>query len=526
MSPPPKPAISSGDPRARSVEGSLADCLMVPRGAITTFDGQVIDVGGAVWEWRSRPNAGTRHRFDFSLLVVDQLASENSVEVVRWWLARVLTTRKGASASNHVSSLVRFLRWRKRRAKRMGWVHRPLDFTELTAEECIAFNESLLASRQPSRSAPFSYIRSMLRAVAPRLGPLLEQGLVEQLDAVTALRSRQGHAVRTLDPLKGALTDGEVYALRAAADAGRGTELQRSLLRLCLETGMYGEAISDLKSDEIRFEETDVLDRGTGRIKKSRQWIVDRPRVKKGTEARETRELYVTPALGAALHARSRESIYVFPEVRCPAPNGRIATLLTAFARAVGIPNERAGGSLRLSTRRLRYTLGTALAADGQEPEMIAHALDHGHVKEAAAYIEVSRHLVDRVNTMIAPAAERLIKRFRGEIKFEGDNQGRALPIVPNQGPSLDSDRGLSGIGGCGAGTLCRLAWPLSCYACDRFIAWADADHEGVLADLLERQRMFLEGGETRVVAQLSDVILAVQDVIAEVSRRKEETGL
>jgi integrase len=400
----------------------------------------------------------------------------------------------------------------------------PLDFGELTAAELIDYNEALLANGSPLRSHHFSNMRVMLRAVAARAGERMQSGLVERINSVKAPRSREGHAVRTQDPQKGALTSGEVNALRAGANEGRGTELQRTLLRLCLETGMYGEAISDLKATDIRHEEVEELDRATGRMKGVRRWILDRPRVKKGTQHRETRELYLTAALGEALHARSHGGPYLVPEVRSDFPNREISKQLTAYARELSVLNERTGEPLRLSTRRFRYTLGTELAADGHEAETIANILDHGHIKEAKAYIEVSRRLVKRVNAMIAPEAERFLKRFRGRVEGQEEPRNRTLPVILNQGPSLDSD-GLSGIGGCGAGTLCELAWPLSCYACDRFIAWGDADHEGVLANLVERRTLFEEQGDTRVARQLDEVVLAVKDVIAEVERRRAEVG-
>ena len=206
-------------------------------------------------------------------------------------------------------------------------------------------------------------------------------------------------------------------------------------------------------------------------------------------------------------------------------PSAAVASLLTAFAEEAGIANERTGGPLTLTARRLRYTLGTALAEDGHDAETIAHILDHGHTKESKAYIEVSRQIVDRVNQQITPVAERFIRRFRGQIGQAAETGARSLPIILNQGPSLDSDDNLSGIGGCGAGVLCKLAWPLSCYGCDRFVAWVDADHEGVLAALIERRNVFALSGDARIATELDDVILAVEEVIAEIARRRTQEG-
>ena len=301
----------------------FAEVFKLEQATLTTFDRQQVAVGGQTWVWRSRPNAGSRYKCDFEkMYLADALLTPESLQLIRWWVAYLLRTRSGSTAIRHARHLRLFCRWRRSRLASAGGEPLPLDFGNLTAEELIAFNEWLIASRRKSKRLPFSDIRRMLQRVVPRAPQCFQSGLVEAISPVGASRPRQGHAVRSRDPEKGALTSGERYALRKAVDNGLGPELQRSLVRICLETGIYPLALSDLRADEIEHEEVETLDRATGRYTVVKHWVLRRLRVKKRTEKRETRDLYVTDATGEALDARRRsvDGEWLFPEVRTDHP--------------------------------------------------------------------------------------------------------------------------------------------------------------------------------------------------------------
>ncbi len=145
------------------------------------------------------------------------------------------------------------------------------------------------------------------------------------------------------------------------------------------------------------------------------------------------------------------------------------------YAVAAGIISHRTGKPLHLSPLRLRHTFGTRHAEQGTPTRLLAELLDHSYQGSSLFYVKSTSSLVGRLNQVLGnnEALSGVIDRFLGRVALrDGTESGKS--IVPGSTPTL---KNLGGIGVCGAGYLCRLYPPLSCYVCPKFVAWADGPH-------------------------------------------------
>jgi hypothetical protein len=187
-----------------------------------------------------------------------------------------------------------------------------------------------------------------------------------------------------------------------------------------------------------------------------------------------------------------------------------IAGLIRKFSEThelmAGGSNER----IYLNARRLRYTFGTMLAATGAPPVAIAEALDHSDLQNVGVYVLATGKLADRLNDAIGRHVDPWVKRFMvGPVESIPEN-GANVVLSPDPSKAL-------GIGYCGLSSQCSLFPPDSCYGCDFFQPWIDADHESVLrrvelrkAGLIEKQGNLKD----RIPHQLDAVIESLKLVI------------
>jgi len=195
-----------------------------------------------------------------------------------------------------------------------------------------------------------------------------------------------------------------------------------------------------------------------------------------------------------------------------------ISNLLKKFVNRHKIISPLTKEILRISTRRLRYTLGTALAAEGISKKELARILDHTDTQHVLVYFELAGSIVEHLDKATAKGFAQYLKLFRGRIIYSDlesvnlDSHDKHLLFIDESNPTE-----LTNIGLCGQESICHLDPPFSCYLCEKFQPYSFADHEHVLDCLLQGRSKRLEKYEgARLGIQLDDVIFAVAQVVEE----------
>jgi integrase len=193
-------------------------------------------------------------------------------------------------------------------------------------------------------------------------------------------------------------------------------------------------------------------------------------------------------------------------------PSGRITDLLHAFARRTRLMSPVTGEPLRITPRRLRYTLATGLVEEGISRKELARLLDHTDTQHVRVYFDLKSRIVRKLDAAAAKKFAPLLDFFKGKVvdRIEGEASGQSSVFFVDE--SRPSD--LKSIGSCGKKRLCHLDPPFSCYLCEKFEPYRHADHEAVLARMLkEREDRLQKYEDARLGVQLDDVIIAVAQV-------------
>ena len=204
-----------------------------------------------------------------------------------------------------------------------------------------------------------------------------------------------------------------------------------------------------------------------------------------------------------------------------------ISNLLKKFVMRHKIISPLTREMLRISARRLRYTLGTALAAEGISKKELARILDHTDTQHVLVYFELAGSIVEHLDKATAKGFAEYLKLFRGSIidsvseAVNGDRDDKHLSFIDESNPTEQTD-----IGVCGKESICHLDPPFSCYLCEKFQPYSFADHEHVLECLLsDRQERMVKYEKSRLGIQLDEVIFAVSQVADECRLREQHGG-
>lgn len=192
-----------------------------------------------------------------------------------------------------------------------------------------------------------------------------------------------------------------------------------------------------------------------------------------------------------------------------------ISDLLRSFVKRHKIISPVTGEILHLSTRRLRYTLATSLAAEGISKRELARILDHTDTQHVLVYFELAGSIVEHLDKAMAKGFARYLNYFKGNIvdsddeAINGGRDDKRLSFIDEDNPTSQEE-----IGVCGKESICHLDPPFSCYLCPKFQPYRHADHEHVLECLLNSREQRMEKYEnSRLGIQLDHVIMAVAQV-------------
>ena len=187
---------------------------------------------------------------------------------------------------------------------------------------------------------------------------------------------------------------------------------------------------------------------------------------------------------------------------------------------------SRSGAALKVSVRRLRYTLASRMVAAGASPYALAAALDHSDLQNVGVYFDVHSDIVEHLDEAMAMVLADRAAKFAQIVDREEDaiNGGRpgSRRYVSDREQNVHEP-----IGTCGHTSFCNVVAPYACYTCPKFQAWIDGPHELVLDKLIEsrtsREQM---GLDPRFVGVEDQLIVHVAEVIKRIAETKAERGV
>jgi hypothetical protein len=194
----------------------------------------------------------------------------------------------------------------------------------------------------------------------------------------------------------------------------------------------------------------------------------------------------------------------------------QITLLVQDFVARHRLKSPVTGLPLCVTSRRLRYTLASNLAAEGISSRELARVLDHTNTQHVQVYFEMGGKIVLHLDKAGAMHLAKYIEVFCGPVissdsEAESDDMINKQMVFVHENDSSDHTK----IGKCRKKKLCHLDPPYSCYLCPKFRPYRHADHEHVLDCLLESRELRMQKyDKSRIGVQLDDVIAAVAKVV------------
>lgn len=361
--------------------------------------------------------------------------------------------------------------------------------------------------------------------------PGFDEAFTKELLEIRAPSRRNGEAVMSWDPTQGPLTRLEELQFRAKLLADLG-----SLSRSVAIWLTYGMGLRPMQSILLLEQDLKVFAAPNG----DKFYQLDVPRIKQknGLPMRgELKRRKIGKHLGALLEqlilqhkaietpSGVERPILVRSEKeavkRLNGPARRwayvkhhsyISNALRKFVVRHKIISVRTGKRLNLTPRRLRYTFGTN-KAETLEPSVLAELLDHSDTRSVLVYYNARESIGEELGRKLAKnngptGYKTVIDAFAGvPIKViartkEADIGGPPTRrFIPHE-MLTDNMRELPGLGNCGGNYKCGKGPIVSCYGCDDFNAWDDADHREVvewLAKEIEHLRSLPETAESTI---------------------------
>ena len=397
----------------------------------------------------------------------------------------------------------------------------------ITLEMVVAYRTTLGFRKEWYLGTMRGFFKSWLDLRLPGLDPKV----VDWLGEVKLKGNIKGEAVRTLDPAKGAFSDIEFQGIISALNAKFATgelDLENYILVwLFMALGSRSVQLAALKVGDLRKVEA-----SSGAC----SYLLHVPRAKqRGQSPRsEFKARKLVPEIGALLwgHAHALKEkwghLAVDPD-ELPLflnPNGEVgisglehhcnsedlSRRLDGTFAVLAVRSERTNESLRITSRRFRYTRGTRAAAEGASELVIAELLDHSDTQNVGVYVESVPEILERIDKAMAIHLAPMAQAFAGQlIDGEGQAKRRGDPRSRIVGPKAPEKP----VGSCGFFGYCGAAAPIACYTCRSFQPWRDGPHLEILKSLIaDRDRVMAETGDATIANVNDRTILACAEVV------------
>lgn len=350
--------------------------------------------------------------------------------------------------------------------------------------------------------------------------------------------NRKGEAVRTLDPVKGPLTEFELQQLISELNNAYASKLIEEryyyLTWLAILTGQRVSQYCALKVKDLSHAIDEF-----GEI----TYQIMIPKAKQRGEV--IRDSFVYKKLnvdfGKKLWEYSLEVRKSLSELADDAPlfpssrkhkngyqigNGfeghfnsqELSAEFQAALAAISPVSPRTFAPMNLAIGRFRDTLGTRAAQEGFGELVIAEILGHSDTQNVSCYTAATPEIAARIDGQIAKDLAPIARAFMGVILIHPSDATRANDPASN---IVDYRHSKKGVGSCGTMYDCNFNAPIACYTCRNFQAFLHAPHKLLLQHMLkERERLLVVSGPR--VAAINDLtIVAMQSVVAECDRIK-----
>lgn len=484
-------------------------------------DGRTVDVSGREWVIHT-PVKRFAIKWDRALVV-----EGNHRNSIRRWVAHKLRTKSTTVASGGFSQALPFF-------------NSPAFLEAARKNDAIpylAFSQAAetLGSQQRWQ---LHYARDYYRWCVAQQFPGFDADVARKLDGIVVGGNIKGAAVRSADPEKGPLDAMEVaslsLALRAARIEGTMPLDEQAAIWLCLAFGANASQYAMMREEDIAAQMVN------GQLATT---LISVPRHKK-MHAGPRMEFQTRKAnrfVGRILQDlveqnRSRHLINNPEDARPlfwrehPLDRGEgldqwlwhlSAKEFTLLVQR-GIKRlrvlSRVGSPLKVTPRRLRYSLASRMVQEGASKWAVAVALDHTDLQNVDTYFDVEDGVLKHINVAVAMELGMRAQAFAKLVEKEED----AVNGDRKTSRRYFGDRGkdiFEPIGTCGHNFICNVAAPLGCYLCPKFQAWMNAPHDLVLDQLIEdRTRREQLGLDPRMVGLEDELIAAVAGVINQVA--------
>lgn len=405
-------------------------------------------------------------------------------------------------------------------------------------------DEPLLANFRASLTPDTEFKLGALSAFLKKWNSLGVPGVTD--DAARFLKSirlkgnRKGVDVLTMNPITGPLTSVERSAIQAALNdafsAGKVSLDDYLLAWLSLLLGQRNIQFALLKI-------CDVIE--IGKSDGSVEYVLRVPRVKQeSSEMRrdQFKERLITPSIGIMLVAYANivkkrfegkgdydndpSQAPLFPQrakTKSDRPNfhhhttpEEIGNRVKSVFRALQVYSERTGEPIKVTSKRLRHTVGTFAAREGHGELIIAELLDHSDTQNVGIYVKATPEIVERIDRAITLRMAPLAHAFAGNIiRDESEAVRGDDPTSRIVDPRFDEK--LRPMGNCGRNGACGFMAPIACYTCKSFQAWVEGPHEGVLSYLITERERLMKETDARIATINDRTILAVAEVVRQV---------
>ncbi|MGH9396092.1 MAG: hypothetical protein ACRD18_04500 [Terriglobia bacterium] len=471
--------ISIDDPFREAVNPARRLYVWRNPGAVIDRDGMRVSTAEERWRVNNVGHSG--------LLNWDRMDTAPDIkDSVKAWVAHLIESKAPLTAANRFGDFKHF-------SAVTGHLQSMHDITYPVLEGALEKMRSL------GTAWKFSVVRQWYRWCADQALPGFREEIAVQLDQIKLPFLKAGVAVMTRDPRRGPLDEQEHWLLRQAVKAGEGVLIERVCVMMVLETGAR-------PSQLVRLEEEDfqVYQAPSGES----FYSLDIPRLKQRTvNGHEKKWRRISPYLALLIqelvannHRQHGDRGPRIPLLcttnldlrRVPEPlKAQYALHLTTrsfsyhlehYTVAASIISPRTSKLLRLTPLRLRHTFGTRHSEQGTPAKLLAELLDHTCRANSLYYVKSTSNMVGRLNQALGESQEFMgvIHRFLGRVEPRTGTESPAS-VIPGSTPTL---KNLGGIGFCGAGYLCQLYPPLSCYVCPKFVAWVNGPHQQMLEEL------------------------------------------
>ena len=332
---------------------------------------------------------------------------------------------------------------------------------------------------------------SILEEIDPVRGGIISK----QMRSWKSRRSlNTGKSVLEWDPRQGAMVSSELEMLRrhleplSAEDVSN--HFARLVIRLALTTLRRPSQILQINADGLRRHTTKVgttaeieIPLAKGKADLPPRWEpipndlandIDAYRARAPIAGSTAAELKLLP------HVSTSNGVLTANNTYGAVVKGKIQS----WAKRKGIISPRTDEGLNVSFRRLRHSGVTHMAMQGYSIELLADVLQHAEPGTA-------RYYIDAVGVEFLPIFEKADRNLGGRFSamrdawFKGsvvnrDEANDCLIMVPEEkAPAI--------VGACGSTNGCSLNPLFSCYSCQHFLAFRNADHAKVL-DFLEKE--------------------------------------